>query len=362
MAIIDPEGLFSGERLGACSDFAQLCWPRLFLAANSCGRIELSYNSIISRVFGNFEKPPKSSELWEVFREYERNFLAVLYESDGGVWWCQFITSEKFLPKYKKTRDELSPVPSVEAMEKHRRGYLGWKKANSFQNQSFQKTSQDFGREGVGIGVGIGGGIGIGEKPIATEKPSRRDEVYSPRYHRFADLLQRYWREANPDNPELPWGKKDIAQLQALLTACPSMTEEQFWLLLSNRARSDIPQGQRAYLWLANVTKFTEPLDRYDKPMRTGGSNADISKQGMGTLVGVSAESIARGEHQGGAYTHGDLQAGEVESGGLEVSFRDLHEPPKEHRSPSVPSRDGDPVGDSEERRPDRAPIPWGDF
>jgi len=49
MAIIDPAGLFEGERLAACSDVAQLYWPRLFLAANSCARLELSYPSVISK-------------------------------------------------------------------------------------------------------------------------------------------------------------------------------------------------------------------------------------------------------------------------------------------------------------------------
>ena len=101
MAIIDPEGLFSGERLAACSDLAQLYWPRFFLAANSCGRIELSYKSIVSRVFGNFQSPPKSDDLWKIFREYDDNYLAILYQSESGTWWCQFITSEKYLPKYK---------------------------------------------------------------------------------------------------------------------------------------------------------------------------------------------------------------------------------------------------------------------
>lgn len=157
MAIIDPDGLFCGERLAACSDMAKLYWPRFFLASNGYGRLELSYKSLVSRVFGNFQKIPESSEIWQIFREYEANFLAVLYESSDGCWWCQFITSEKYLPKYKKTRDNDSPAPTFEQMEKSRMGYLAWKKANSFSNQSFQKVLESFVRRGEerrGFGIG----------------------------------------------------------------------------------------------------------------------------------------------------------------------------------------------------------------
>lgn len=158
MAIIDPDGLFGGDRLAACSDLAQLYWPRLFLAANGCARLEMSYSSIISKIFKNFKKTPKSSDLWAVFHEYEANFLAVLYEADG-IWWCQFITSEKNLPKYKRDRDKSTPAPPLELLEKHKFGYVAWKKANSFGTSdfgNFQEISYGEEKRGVGIGVGVG--------------------------------------------------------------------------------------------------------------------------------------------------------------------------------------------------------------
>jgi hypothetical protein len=158
MAIIDPDGLFSGDRLAACSDQAKLFWPWLFLASNGHARLELSYPSIISKVFKNFSKVPESSDLWTVFREYEANFLAVLY-IDEERWWCQFITSEKFLPRYRSKRDDASPAPPVAMMEKHAKGYMAWKKANSFGSNDFgkfRKVSVGEERSGVGVGVGIG--------------------------------------------------------------------------------------------------------------------------------------------------------------------------------------------------------------
>src|SRR6185437_13607653 len=160
MAIIDPDGLFHGERLAACSEMAQLYWPRFFVASNGYARLELSYASIISKIFGSFRKPPEAAEIWSVFEEYAANCLVVLYEHEG-VWWAQFDTSQKYLPRFKTVRDEKSPAPSFEIMEKHRAAYLAWKSSNSINNESFRKSSEDFGtfrreRRGVGVGVGVG--------------------------------------------------------------------------------------------------------------------------------------------------------------------------------------------------------------
>lgn len=181
MAIIDPEGLFEGERLAACSDIAQLYWQRLFLAANSCARMELSYQSIISKVFKTFTRPPTQSELWEVFEEFDKNFLAVLYQADG-IWWCQFITSDKYLPKYKKSRDEATPAPPLELLDFHRHGYLEWRKRNSFSNQSFRKPSEDFQRRGEEkSGVGVGEVVekrGEVKPPPAPIQPPQPDQQY----------------------------------------------------------------------------------------------------------------------------------------------------------------------------------------
>ena len=42
MAIINPDGLFGGDRLRRCSNIVQLHWPRLYLAGDGFGRLELS--------------------------------------------------------------------------------------------------------------------------------------------------------------------------------------------------------------------------------------------------------------------------------------------------------------------------------
>src|SRR5260370_20680214 len=122
MLIVDPKGLFEGERLAACSDDAQLHWQRLFLAANGYARLELSYPVIVANVYRSFRTPPTEDELWGFFEEYAANFLVVLYLTDG-VWWAQFSASEKYMPRYKAARDRESPAPPLALLERHRNGY-----------------------------------------------------------------------------------------------------------------------------------------------------------------------------------------------------------------------------------------------
>jgi hypothetical protein len=184
--IIESEGLFSGERLAACSDLAQLYWPRFYIGSNGFARLELSYASIISKIFGNFSKVPKSEELWDIFREYEANFLAVLYEANG-VWWCQFSTSEKYLPRYKTRRDSESPAPPAQTMENFRKGYIAWKSSKSLSSQSFQKSSEDFARRGEGVGVGEGVGEGIELSLLSPAAPAET----GPRPEEFANAWNR---------------------------------------------------------------------------------------------------------------------------------------------------------------------------
>jgi hypothetical protein len=54
MSIIDADGLFSGDRLRRCSTAAQLHWPRLFLASDGFGRLELNYHKVVARAYATF--------------------------------------------------------------------------------------------------------------------------------------------------------------------------------------------------------------------------------------------------------------------------------------------------------------------
>lgn len=166
MPIIDPQGLFDGDRLSACSDRAKLLWPFLYCASNGYARLEVNLNQIRRRCFSGFAEPPSDSEIVSVLQEYALNFLVLLY-AHSGKQWLQFDTAVKYLPRHKSKKDTESPAPSEDAWQDFNEGYVEWKNAKSLNLQLVRKLSENFGKirdscHGIGIGIGVGDGIGVG--------------------------------------------------------------------------------------------------------------------------------------------------------------------------------------------------------
>jgi hypothetical protein len=174
MPVINPHGLFEGQRLAACSDVAQLYWPRLFCAANGYARLELHYPTIAGRCFHGFRQVPTEDQVFAVVKEYADNFLVVPYHADGQLW-VQFATEDKFLRRRKTADDERSPAPPPASLDTFKAGYAAWKAKRQSTSSSggngtfsklfptyFQKASDEF-SPGVGVGVGVGDGVGDGD-------------------------------------------------------------------------------------------------------------------------------------------------------------------------------------------------------
>jgi len=159
MAIIDPQGLFGGDRLRRCSNTAQLHWPRLFLASDGYARLEINYPRIIGRAYSTFDPIPTEAELQGCFQEYVHNYLLFVYEEDGQLW-GQWDTKSELLPRYKTAQDRRSPIPPERAFTEWKKRYRNEPKTTS---ENFRKFSETF-LHGVGVGVGVG----VGEKPICA--------------------------------------------------------------------------------------------------------------------------------------------------------------------------------------------------
>lgn len=167
MAIINPEGLFGGDRLAKCSDKARLYWPFFFLASNGFGRLEISYRKLLTKAFSSFQSPPSEQEVLELLREYQKNYLLFLYACDG-ILWGQWDTDSKNLPRHHTAQDKQSPAPPSAEYETWKSAYLESKKSQVVDLQAFQNISEiphtfskTF-RENVrGVGVGVGEGEGI---------------------------------------------------------------------------------------------------------------------------------------------------------------------------------------------------------
>jgi hypothetical protein len=162
MAIIDPEGLFGGDRLAALSDKARLFWPWLYSATNGYARFELNPRAIIRRCFSAFSEPMTEEQLLIILTEYAENFLLFVYECDGQQW-IQFDTPSKLLPRHKTKKDEASPNPTPAARKVFDDGYLSWKRAKSSHLHHARENLELFRGDARGIGIGVGIGIGIGE-------------------------------------------------------------------------------------------------------------------------------------------------------------------------------------------------------
>jgi hypothetical protein len=173
MPVINPHGLFEGQRLAACSDLAQLYWARLYCAANGYGRLEFHYPTIAGRCFHGFREVPTEQEISKVVEEYVANFLAIPYKADGQLW-LQFVTEDKYLRRHKSADDEQSPAPPPDSREAFAAGYSAWKEARQSSSKDedgrfserfpnyFRKVSAEI-PHGIGIGIGIGVGTGSGD-------------------------------------------------------------------------------------------------------------------------------------------------------------------------------------------------------
>jgi hypothetical protein len=190
MPVIDPKGLFEGQRLSSCSDQAQLYWPRIYCATNGYGRLEFHAPSIISRCFHYFRKIPTEDELLAVITEFVKNYLAIPYQFNGQLW-LQFATEEKFLRRRKTADDENSPAPPPESLSTFAAGYSAWKAEhqvtiNEGDTQISEMFPKYFGKvsatfpPGVGVGVGDGDGDGEGLKTFAPSDKKPRSVPEEP--------------------------------------------------------------------------------------------------------------------------------------------------------------------------------------
>ena len=156
-----------------------------------------------------------------------------------------------------------------------------------------------------------------GKKPHRAKSPD-------PRHSLFRESLEKYWAKKNPAALAMPWGPADAKQLALMLAANPTMDLEVFRNLLRNRAKSEVTHGDPVRRWIGNITKFSQPLDRYDKPMNgVGGNHAAVpSGKTDGNMV-ICAELISEDQYRSRANENGGVQASEAKQDGRATLFLD---------------------------------------
>ncbi len=176
MALIDPDGMFGGDRMALLSDNARLHWPWFWCASNTVARLELDYPKVIARAYRQFSVKPTEDEFWGLVGEFQGAFLLYVYEREGQIW-GQWDTSEKYLQRHKLTVDIRSPAPTVREFSDFKNQYIEDKKIKASSKFNVMSKFGNFPKGGAGWhgvvrGVGVGGGVGGGEgksKPRASD-------------------------------------------------------------------------------------------------------------------------------------------------------------------------------------------------
>jgi hypothetical protein len=259
MAIIDPNGLFNGDRLRKCSNQARLHWPYFFLASNGYGRLEINYQKIVDRAFAGFNPCPSQAEVERYILEYHSAFLLYLYVSDDGKVWGQWDTRSSWLNKYKTAEDRRSPAPNLDDFRKWKEVYEN--RVNTYPiSDSFRKIVGNFGKsveildnsqesgkfyEDLPLGVGVGVGIGVElEKNPSCSPSGERKKLSSQKLSQMAlTIYPLYPRRIAKDDA-----------LKAITKAIQKIADRDYagdaeqaaeWLSKRVKQYAESPQGRR---------------------------------------------------------------------------------------------------------------------
>jgi hypothetical protein len=187
--VIDQAGLLQGDRIRACSDDAQLHFPRLLVASNRLGRLEMNYPKLLDKAYAGIRNKPTREQITQWLREYHDNFLLFVYRGQDGSTWGQWHIPKHCLPLHPTNECKRSPTPPQDELAAFQRSYVEHKQTTFDSSDSIEiaPTSQNFAEvrstsqdcedvrsvaRGIGIGIGsgkgVGKGIGIG-KDIGSE-------------------------------------------------------------------------------------------------------------------------------------------------------------------------------------------------
>jgi hypothetical protein len=265
MAIIDPDGLFNGDRLRKCSKMARLYWPYFFLASNGYGRLEVNYHRIIARAFSTFgDDVPAEPEVMSYLKEYAQVHLLFLY-MNGGQMWGQWDAKDNSLSKYKTSADKKSPAPPEEE-------FINWKKSYKAETKSFVSSLETFTKNSEKVpevflqisplGVGVGEGIGEGKSKISRVAKAPRPTT-DPRFAPVKDAIEQCCIRKNVP---FVWGAAEGTQLSTWLKSVPNESLGRIKEMVWNRFHSKDPPGRRPCKWIADLSTWsTGPTDRFNK-------------------------------------------------------------------------------------------------
>lgn len=263
MPVIDPNGIFDGDRINSCSVMAQLLYPRMLCASNGFGRIQLSYRRIVAVAFPKWSEAdiPDEPTLMGHFQEYARNRLLFVYESNRQIW-GQWDAKKNTFGKYQTADDKRSPAPPEDAFQK-------WQEENRqhsikpsvpmvYFSLSNPPAKIPQGLENVGDGIGVGDGIryevlGIGDgkqtSPTPTPTPTEPIEIPADSDVKIKQIADAHPRLIKPAETH----RAIVDQLESRLVNLHGSPKKAFQYLLARtllyrKKTQDWPPGERQFI------------------------------------------------------------------------------------------------------------------
>jgi uncharacterized protein YdaU (DUF1376 family) len=222
-----------------------------------------------------------------------RPVLAEFFTVADGVWTHRRVEKER----------KLSEARKVAAQERGRRGSARRWDASSI-DQALLGDSSSSSSSSSSSPIALE--TKTSAEPQETIRVSKKRGV-DARHTPFRGALAEYWALKNLASPEMPWQGRDAKALSDFLSASPSLSETQFRQMLANRARSAVAHGDRVYLWIANLTRYQEPMTVYNKPASAGGGHASRAEIHRDSVVHAVDRALAL--VRGHAYGVGSARA-----------------------------------------------------
>lgn len=288
MAIIDPDGLFNGERLKRCSIMARLYWPYFWLASNGFGRLEISYHRIVGRAFSTFEPPPSEGSVMSYLKEYADAHLLFIYECDGQLW-GQWDAKENTLNKYKTASDRRSPAPPQKDWDEWVALYRSENKPSAITRAVFFKLSGELPEtiselsgnisekfpQNSPLGVGVGVGVGVGKELSSnngtrTTEPDESEIVKTQVWPYYLSTFGRSEKSYSWTDLRRLKGVSRYRECRQKTRGDPGRAVELMKLAIDRMAESDFHTGRSAksngkkYIdWELHLFKSREQMERW---------------------------------------------------------------------------------------------------
>jgi uncharacterized protein YdaU (DUF1376 family) len=152
------------------------------------------------------------------------------------------------------------------------------------------------------------------QTPLPQGKPAVTKNV-DPRFSLFRDDFESHFQRLNSIMP--PWDGKEASNLSRFLKANPTVSQDQWRLILRNRRGSPVNLSAPLSRWIGNaIAWLNHPADEFGKPLKgTSDAARNYPSKGEHNREALRAAIESGRTDYGGAVTDGHAPGGEGQFG-----------------------------------------------